>query len=86
MKCQSQFSGIKQTTSICRLLKCFPNMLSFDAGQHQDVTTLSRLGKIFSRRHTEIFRCYFSLKTGFDSSCKLSPIFIKCQNLVFLEK
>ena len=41
------------------------------------------LGKIFSRRHTEIFS-YISQKTGFDISCKLSPmetICMKCQIL-----
>ena len=47
--------------------------------------TLSTLGKIFNRRHFEIFS-YFSKKTGFDISCKLSPgpvetICMKCQIL-----
>ena len=59
--------------------------------------TLCNLGKIFSRRHTEIFFLFFpenriwhfmqtvSKKTGFDISCKFSPyetICIKCQNPV----
>ena len=42
------------------------------------------LGKVFSRRHTALFS-YFSKKTGFDSSCKLSPmetICMKCQILL----
>ena len=30
------------------------------------------LGKIFSGQHIEIFFCYFSQKTGFDFTCKLS--------------
>ena len=33
---------------------------------------LSTLGRIYSRQHIEIFSS-FSQKTGFDSSCKLSP-------------
>ena len=46
--------------------------------------TFSTLGKNFSRGHTEIFFSYFSQKTGFDISCKLSPmkiIYMKCQVL-----
>ena len=35
--------------------------------------TLCTLSKIFSRRYFEII--YFSQKTGFDISCKLSPQF-----------
>ena len=31
------------------------------------------LGKLFSRQHIKMF--YFSQKTGFDISCKLSPVF-----------
>ena len=45
---------------------------------------LSILGKIFSRRHFEIFFFNFSQKTGYDISCKLSPeetICMKCQSL-----
>ena len=46
---------------------------------------LSTLGKIFSRRYIEIFfSVYISHKTGFDTSCKLSPmetICMKCQIL-----
>ena len=45
--------------------------------------TLSTLGKIFSRRHIDWFS-YFSQKTGFDISCKLSQletICMKCQIL-----
>ena len=34
---------------------------------------LSTLGKIFSRRHFELF-FLFSQKTGFDISCNLSPM------------
>ena len=34
---------------------------------------LSTLGKIFSRRQFELFS-YFSKKTDFDISCKLSPV------------
>ena len=44
---------------------------------------LSTLGKIFSRRHFEIF-FLFSQKTGNDISCKSSPketICMKCQIL-----
>ena len=44
---------------------------------------LSMLGKIFSRRHIEIFSS-FSQKTRFDISCKWSPmetICMKCQIL-----
>ena len=52
-----------------------------------ECTTLSMLGKNFSRRHFEIYIyiSYFSPKIwGFDISCKLSPqetICIKCQSL-----
>ena len=45
---------------------------------------LSTLGKIFSRLHFEIFFSHFSQETGFDISCKLSPvetICMKCQIL-----
>ena len=45
--------------------------------------TLSTLGKIFSRRHIGVF-FFSSQKTGFDISCKLSPvetICMKCQVL-----
>ena len=42
---------------------------------------LSTLGKIFSRQHFEIFFLIFSQKTGFDISCKLSTICMKCQIL-----
>ena len=35
---------------------------------------LSRLGKILSRLHVEIFFFLFSKKIGFDISCKLSPV------------
>ena len=44
---------------------------------------LSTLGRIFSRRHIEVF-FLFSLETGFDISCKLTPaetICMKCHNL-----
>ena len=44
---------------------------------------LQTLGKIFSRRHFEIFFLFFQ-KTEFDISCKLSllkTICMKCQNL-----
>ena len=34
---------------------------------------LSTLGKIFSRQHIEISLLFFQ-KTGFDISCKLSPM------------
>ena len=40
----------------------------------------SNLGKIVSRRHTEIFFSYFSQKTEFDIS-PLETIYIKCQIL-----
>ena len=46
--------------------------------------TLNTLGKIFSRQHFEIFFSYFSQKTGYDISCKLSPketVCMKCQIL-----
>ena len=46
---------------------------------------LSALGKNFSRKHTEIFFSYFSQKTRFDISCKLSPletICMKCQGML----
>ena len=49
---------------------------------------LSTLGKIFSRRHFEIFFLFFPQKTGSDISCKLSPqetICMKCQ-ILFFEK
>ena len=42
------------------------------------------LDKIFSRRHIEMFFLNFFEKSGFDISCKLSPLGIicmKCQNL-----
>ena len=42
---------------------------------------LSTLGKIFSRRHFEIFFLFFSQKTGFDISCKLLHCCMKCQIL-----
>ena len=44
---------------------------------------LSTLGKIFSRRHTEIFFLFFP-EMGFAISCKLSPletVCMKCQIL-----
>ena len=44
------------------------------------------LAKIFSRRNTEIFLCIFPRKTGFDISCKLSPICMKYQILFSGEK
>ena len=44
--------------------------------------THSMMGKIFCRRHIEIFLSnYFSQETQFDISCKLSPICMKCQIL-----
>ena len=49
--------------------------------------TLSTLDKIFSGGHSEIFS-YFSQKTGFDISCKLSQlemICMKCQIRFFWE-
>ena len=52
----------------------------FRSGGHS--LTLSTLGKIFSRGHLDI--AYFLQKTGFDISCKLSPmgtICMKCQIL-----
>ena len=45
---------------------------------------LSTLGKNFSRRQIDDIFSYFSRKTGFDISCKLSPmetICMKCQIL-----
>ena len=42
---------------------------------------LSTLGKIFSRQHFEIIFLLFSQKTGFDISCKVSPLCMKCQIL-----
>ena len=47
-----------------------------------DYLTFSTLGKIFSKRHFDIVS-YFSQETGFDISCKLSPLTIcmKCQFL-----
>ena len=54
-------------------------------GERRSVT-LSTLSKKFSRQHIEI--CfYFIQKTGFDISCKLSPIpkpdILKCHLLCF---
>ena len=48
----------------------------------------STLGENFRRQHFKIFS-YFSQKTGFDSSCKLSPFYticMKCQILFSGEK
>ena len=45
------------------------------------VLKLSTLGKIFSRRHIELFP-YFHQKTGFDISCHLHEM----SNPVFWEK
>ena len=42
------------------------------------------MGKTYSRKHFEIFFLFFFQKTGFDISCKLSPvetICMKCQIL-----
>ena len=42
-------------------------------------------GQNFSRRHFEIFFYHFPQKTGFDISCKLSPLgtnCMKCQSLL----
>ena len=41
------------------------------------------LGKIFSRRHFEIFS-YFPKKIGFDVSCRLSPMEIICMECQIL--
>ena len=49
----------------------------------KEYLTLSTLGKIFSRQHLKYFS-YFSQKTGYDISCKLSSketICMKCQIL-----
>ena len=48
----------------------------------------STLGKLFCRQHIEIFFFYFSQKTRFDSSCKLSPMEAVCMNsqILFFEK
>ena len=43
------------------------------------------MGRIFSRRHLEIFYFYFSQKTEFDIYCKLSPLH-EMSNPVFWEK
>ena len=44
-----------------------------------EILTLSSLGKIFNRRHIEIFFSdFFPQKTGFDISCKLSPMETIC--------
>ena len=53
---------------------------------HTITSTLRTLGKIFRGRHIEIVS-HFSQKTGFDISCKLSPmktICMTCQTLIFL--
>ena len=54
-----------------------------------EALTLSTLGKIFSRQHTDFFFFFFfffnfSQKTEFDFACKWSPrktIYMKCQIL-----
>ena len=53
------------------------------------VLTLSTLGKISSRQHFEIYIhvyifFYFSQKTGFDISCKLSPMETICMKCLIL--
>ena len=53
------------------------------AGLSTQELTHSTVDKNFSRRHLEYFS-FFSQKTGFDISCKLSPletICMKCQIL-----
>ena len=44
----------------------------------------STLGKIFTRRHFEIFFFLILQKTGFDISCKLSPMKIICMQCQIL--
>ena len=46
--------------------------------------TLSTLGKIFSIQHFKIFLSYFSRKTGFDISYKLSPLEAICMKCLSL--
>ena len=49
------------------------------------ILMLGMLGKNLSRQHFKIFLSYFSQKTGFDTSCKLSPqeiVYMKCHILI----
>ena len=56
-----------------------PHMPSIQfISQGEALLTLNTLGKIFSRRHIEIVFSYFPQKTGFDISCRLSPIETLC--------
>ena len=43
-----------------------------EINQEKKYLTVSTLGKVFSRRHFEIFSNFFQ-ETGFEISCKLSP-------------
>ena len=80
MKYQSQFSWgeNKKNITVCRSI-----LLSVKTKTYT-INLYHSLGS-FSRRQIDDIFSYFSHKTGFDISCKLSPIFIKCQNL-FSEK
>ena len=69
---------------LCSTSRAYAHWQTFSF-PHITHLTLSMLGKIFSRRHFEIYFLLFSQKIGFDMLCKLSPpketICIKCQIL-----
>ena len=56
------------------------HQLSFLATQYSCILRLSMLGRNFSRQYYEIFFLFlfFFQKTGFDISCKLSPLETIC--------
>ena len=72
---------------MCRLIRVFVQVIVGFAMHMRDsfvqTITLSTLGKIFNRRHFEIFFSHSSEKTGFAFTCKLSPLH-EMSNPVFL--
>ena len=81
MKWQNLFSGENKKNILkYPLLKALPIILSvsliwiFGIVACTGPLTLSILGKIFSRRHINFSFSYYFQKTGFDISCKLSPM------------
>ena len=72
--------GIKIETCTLFLIKNsnFISALNIKAEQYANRAdrrlTLSTLGKMFNRRHFEIFFSYFSQETGLDIACKLIPL------------